>query len=80
MERLTIISCDGDVCYAVKSDPRGAYDILDLAKNIDDGDGEAAQILLEISKKLAHYEDSEKQKGWVSVKERLPESGHTVFA
>lgn len=72
MERLTIITCDGDICYAVESDPEGAYDILDLAKEVYDGDEEEALILLEISKRLAHYEDAEKKRTWVSVKERLP--------
>jgi hypothetical protein len=80
MERLTIITCDGDICYAVESDPEGAYDILDLAKEVYDGDEEEALILLEISKRLAHYEDAEKKRTWVSVKERLPKSGDTVLA
>jgi len=57
MDRLTIKTCDGDVCYEVKKDPEGAYDILDLAKYIDDGDGEEANILTEISSRLAAYED-----------------------
>ena len=52
MERLTIVSCYGDVCYDVKSDPYGAYDILDLAKNIDDGDGEAPRFYSKSAKSL----------------------------
>jgi len=80
MERLTLVTCDGDICYEVKKDPDGAYDILDLAKEVDGGDGEEAQILLEISKRLAHYEDAEEKSKWVFVKERLPKSGDTVLA
>ena len=58
MDRLTIKTVDDDICYEVKKDPNGAYDILDLAKYIDEGDGEEANILLDISKRLSQYEDS----------------------
>lgn len=70
MDRLTIITQDGDIYYQVKSDPEGEYDILDLAKEAYDGDGEEAQILLNISKRLAYYEE---QRSWISVNKRLPE-------
>jgi hypothetical protein len=58
-KRLTIRVDNGldEVYYPVEKDPEGLYDILDLAKYVDDGDGEEAQILLNVSNRLAQYED-----------------------
>ena len=62
-ERLTIrtdICCEpeNDIIYSNPKDPEGMYNILDLAKYSEDGDGTESGILLEISKRLAKYEDA----------------------
>lgn len=59
MDRLTIRWEDGDeIYYALAKDPEGAYDIFSLARLTEEGDGEEAGILLDISSRLAAYEDT----------------------
>ena len=63
MERLTTrtdICCEpeNDIVYYNPKDPDGLYNIIDLAKCVHEVDGEEANILLEISNRLAAYEDS----------------------
>jgi hypothetical protein len=60
MNRLTYRPDNGidEILYLNPADPEGSYDILDLAKHIDDGDGSEAGVLIEISKRLAAYEDT----------------------
>jgi hypothetical protein len=52
MERLTIRTCDDDICFSVDSDPDGAYDITDLVRY---GYGD---IALAAANRLAAYEDA----------------------
>jgi len=65
MKRLTIRNDDefaeNEIIYNNSADPEGMYNILDLAKNIDNGDGTEAGILLDISQRLAFYEDLEEK-------------------
>ena len=61
-ERLTIrtdtcCEIENGILYSNPNDPEGMYNILDLAKRSEDGDGTEARILLEISNRLARYED-----------------------
>lgn len=63
MERLTTrtdICCEpeNDIVYYNPKDPDGLYNIIDLAKCAHEVDGEEANILLEISNRLAAYEDT----------------------
>lgn len=62
-ERLTIRTdiCaepENDIIYSNPNDPEGMYNILDLASLSDAGDGTEAGILLNISYRLAEYEDT----------------------
>lgn len=64
MTRLTIRTdtcCEpeNDIVYSNPNDPEGMYNILDLAKQAECGNGTEANILLAISSKLAAYEDFE---------------------
>lgn len=93
MERLTHRYDDGfaedEITYCNPSDPEGLYNILDLAKHSDDGDGSEVGLLLEISRHLAAYEDTgltpqeimdgKLLTGWIPVDERLPELGEPVL-
>lgn len=63
MKRLTIRTdiCaepENDIIYSNPNDPNGMYNILDLASLSDAGDGTEAGILLNISYRLAEYEDT----------------------
>ena len=63
MARLTTrtdICCEpeNDIVYYNPKDPDGLYNIIDLAKCAHEVDGEEANILLEISNRLAAYEDT----------------------
>lgn len=77
MERLTIRSdVTHDINYNNESDPEGTYNILDLAKYSESGDGSESHMLLKISKHLAEYEDLEEQ----GLLVRLPcKVGGTVY-
>ncbi len=62
-ERLTIRTdiCaepENDIIYSNPNDPEGMYNILDLASLSVAGDGTEAGILLNISYRLAEYEDT----------------------
>ena len=61
MERLTQIIDDGldEIYFKVHSDKEGAYNILDIAKYSDEE--EKQEILLNIAKKLAAYENLEER-------------------
>ena len=72
-ERLTIrtdICCEpeNDIIYSNPKDPEGMYSILDLAKHSEDGDGTESGILLEISNRLAKYEDAEEERKSAIIK------------
>jgi len=63
LERLTIrndacVEPENAICYVNPNDPDGLYNILDLAECLYCGGEEEAEILLEISKRLAAYEDT----------------------
>ena len=62
-ERLTIrtdicIEPENDIVYHNPNDPEGMYNILDLAECLYSGGEAEAGILMEISRRLAAYEDS----------------------
>ncbi len=62
MERLTHEADFGleewdQTLYTVKSDPGGAYNILDIANH--EGEREFNEILKNISLRLKHYEDTD---------------------
>lgn len=82
MERLTHEADFGfedweETLFLVKSDPNGAYNILDIAKY--SGEPEFDEILKSIALRLAAYEDTGftpaevQQIRWIPVEERLPE-------
>lgn len=63
-ERLTIktdicIEPENEIVYHNPNDPEGMYNILDLAECLYSGGKAEAGILMEISKRLAAYEDSQ---------------------
>jgi len=63
MERLTIrsdICCEpeNNIVYSNPNDPEGMYNILDLAECLYNGGEAEAGILLDISNRLAAYEDT----------------------
>ena len=81
MERLTHDVDFGledweETLFFVKSDPNGAYNILDIARF--QGEAEFDEILKNIALRLAAYEDTGltpeevQQMRWISVEERLP--------
>ena len=81
MERLTHEADFGfedweETLFLVKSDPNGAYNILDIAKY--SGEPEFDEILKSIALRLAAYEDTGltpeevQQMRWIPVEERLP--------
>ena len=62
-ERLTIktdicIEPENEIVYHNPNDPEGMYNILDLAECLYSGGEAEAGILMEISRRLAAYEDS----------------------
>ena len=62
-ERLTIktdicIEPENEIVYHNPNDPEGMYNILDLAECLYSGGEAEAGILMEISNRLAAYEDS----------------------
>lgn len=82
MERLTHDADFGledweETLFFVKSDPNGAYNILDIARF--QGEAEFDEILKNIALRLAAYEDTGftpeevHQMRWIPVEERLPE-------
>ena len=82
MERLTHEADFGledweETLFFVKSDPNGAYNILDIARF--QGEAEFDEILKNIALRLAAYEDTGltpeevQQMRWIPVEERLPE-------
>ena len=82
MERLTHDADFGfedweETLFFVKSDPNGAYNILDIARF--QGEAEFDEILKNIALRLAAYEDTGlapeevQQMRWIPVEERLPE-------
>lgn len=84
MERLTHDADFGledweETLFFVKSDPNGAYNILDIARF--QGEAEFDEILKNIALRLAAYEDTGftpaevQQMRWIPVEERLPEEG-----
>ena len=86
MERLTHDVDFGledweETLFFVKSDPGGAYNILDIARF--QGEAEFDEILKNIALRLAAYEDTGftpeeiQQMRWISVEERLPEQENT---
>ena len=91
MERLTHDVDFGledweETLFFVKSDPNGAYNILDIARF--QGEAEFDEILKNIALRLAAYEDTGftpeevQQMRWIPVEERLPEKQgeYIVFA
>lgn len=86
MERLTHDADIGledweETLFFVKSDPSGAYNILDIARF--QGEAEFDEILKNIALRLAAYEDTGltpeevQQMRWIPVEERLPDKpGH----
>lgn len=63
-ERLTIktdicIEPENEIVYHNPNDPEGMYNILDLAECLYSGSEAEAGILMEISRRLAAYEDSQ---------------------
>lgn len=90
MDRLTYDADFGledweEILYSIKSDPCGAYNILDIAKYA--GENEFDEILKSISLRLRDYEDvgldpdqirqwmvKQDNDGWIPVEERLPEA------
>ena len=81
MERLTHDADFGledweETLFFVKSDPNGAYNILDIARF--QGEAEFDEILKNIALRLAAYEDTGftpeevQQMRWIPVEERLP--------
>lgn len=62
MTRLTNRNDEGfaedEIIYNNPIDPEGMYNILDLAKRVDDGDGTEAEMLLDISNRLAACGDT----------------------
>jgi hypothetical protein len=63
-ERLTIktdicIEPENEIVYHNPNDPEGMYNILDLAECLYSGGEAEAGILMEISRRLAAYEDSD---------------------
>lgn len=86
MERLTHDADFGledweETLFFVKSDPNGAYNILDIARF--QGEAEFDEILKSIALRLAAYEDTGftpeevQQMRWIPVEERLPDKpGH----
>ena len=63
LERLTIktdicIEPENEIVYHNPNDPEGMYNILDLAECLYSGGEAEAGILMEISRRLAAYEDS----------------------
>lgn len=81
MERLTHDADVGfedweETLFFVKSDPNGAYNILDIARF--QGEAEFDEILKNIALRLAAYEDTGftpeevQQMRWIPVEERLP--------
>lgn len=82
MERLTHDVDFGledweEILFFVKSDPNGAYNILDIARF--QGEAEFDEILKNITLRLAAYEDTGlapeevQAMRWIPVEERLPE-------
>jgi hypothetical protein len=62
MERLTIRNDNlglEEISFVNPNDPEGMYNILDLAKRSECGNGAESGVLLDISTKLAEYEDTE---------------------
>lgn len=89
MERLTHDADFGledweETLFFVKSDPNGAYNILDIARF--QGEAEFDEILKNIALRLAAYEDTGlapeevQQMRWIPVEERLPEEKQRVIA
>lgn len=88
MERLTHDADFGledweETLFFVKSDPNGAYNILDIARF--QGEAEFDEILKNIALRLAAYEDTGlapeevQQMRWIPVEERLPEEKQRVI-
>lgn len=88
MERLTHDADVGledweETLFFVKSDPNGAYNILDIARF--QGEAEFDEILKNIALRLAAYEDTGltpeevQQMRWIPVEERLPEEKQRVI-
>lgn len=88
MERLTHDVDFGledweETLFFVKSDPSGAYNILDIARF--QGEAEFDEILKNIALRLAAYEDTGlapvevQQMRWIPVEERLPEEKQRVI-
>ena len=88
MERLTHDADVGledweETLFFVKSDPSGAYNILDIARF--QGEAEFDEILKNIALRLAAYEDTGftpeevQQMRWIPVEERLPEEKQRVI-
>ena len=94
MERLTQRYDNGfaedEITYCNPSDPEGLYNIVDLARRSADGDVSETDLLFEISRRLAAYEDTgltpqeimdgKLLTGWIPVSERLPEDSKPVYA
>ena len=72
-----------ETLFFVKSDPNGAYNILDIARF--QGEAEFDEILKNIALRLAAYEDTGlipeevQQMRWIPVEERLPEEKQRVI-
>ena len=88
MERLTHDVDFGledweETLFFVKSDPNGAYNILDIARF--QGEAEFDEILKNIALRLAAYEDTGlapeevQQMRWIPVEERVPEEKQRVI-
>lgn len=82
MERMTYEADFGledweETLFLVKSDPDGAYNILDIARF--SGEPEFDEILKSVALRLAAYENTGltpeqvQQMRWIPVEERLPE-------
>ena len=89
MERLTHDVDVGledweETLFFVKSDPNGAYNILDIAKF--QGEAEFDEILKNIALRLAAYEDTGftpaevQQMRWIPVEEKMPNPKQNVLA
>jgi len=70
-KRLTIRVDNGldEIYYPLQKDIEGAYDILALAKYSEEGDGEETNILLDISSRLAQFEDTGSPEEFSELKE-----------
>ncbi|NLE27553.1 MAG: hypothetical protein GX625_19900 [Clostridiaceae bacterium] len=78
-KRLTIrtdtcIEPEDEIVYSNSNDPEGMYNIFDLALIAESGNGVEANILYEISARLAAYEDIGSPEEIASLRAQLAES------